>query len=625
MGLGDRRRALLHRGGDGGCITSTSRLSQKPARHATTKRIQTEELDNLEFVLPPSLEVGPSRLIHNDVICSPEPNDSQLDAKLPAVTAAEVDALVKECADSYDRERFDDLLKECKTKVVEGIVVPFGLGGIVARLDKNGGNVDTIHNAREGVYATEEERARYANRGEYDGGSYHSHANYRKKNALTRQGPVEDVYAGGNVVGKPNLDHVVSANEVHNDRGRVLAGVSGEDLANIDANLQFTNEHINKTKRERPITRQRQPGAKLDDYITYRREKIATLSEQISNLERKAKAGPLSASQQQSLDELKRAKAKFDSDGFDEDRARAADEKARKEIEKTINKAYYGSGKFCKAVALTGATEGLKMGWQQALGLALTEFFVGVIDEARDAYKNGFKIDDKGFWESLKTRFQRIVKRVVARWRAALDAFKQGFLSGFLSNLVTVIINCVMRTGKNAVRMIREGFFSLFRAVKILLTRPNGMSMREAAHEATKIIATGLVIAGGIVLAEWLDIQIKLIPILETVSDILIAVVSGVVTGIVSALVVYSLDQMDLFDVNARRKHSFIMKRLADMLDVSLSNSQVMLEAMDGDIEAMDARIGNIERKTTSILRMGDEIEALDARIRQFSADSVFL
>jgi hypothetical protein len=166
--------------------------------------------------------------------------------------------------------------------------------------------------------------------------------------------------------------------------------------------------------------------------------------------------------------------------------------------------------------------------------------------------------------------------------------------------------------------MIREGFFSLFRAVKILLTRPNGMTMREAAHEATKIIASGLVIVGGIVLAEWLDIQIKAVPFLEVVSDILIAVVSGVVTGIVSALVVYSLDQLDLFDVNARRKHSFIMKRLADMVDASLSNAQTMLADMDKDVD-------EIKANAASISCMKEEIAVLDDRIQDFCAASVLL
>jgi hypothetical protein len=526
-----------------------------------------------------------------------------------------VDALIKECADAYDRERFDDLLKECKLKVIEGVVVPFGLGGIVAHYDKNGGNVDTIHNAREGVYATEEERRRYAavTPSQYNGTEYHSHKKYRETNARAKMGPVEDAYAGGMITGQQNLDHVVSAKEIHEryngDPGRVLAELTGPDLANIEVNLRFTNEHINKSKREKSI----------EEYIVYRREKVSRIQGQIEALERKDKIGGLNENQKRSLEGCKKAKERFDSDGFDEERARAVDKKARPAFERTINKAYYGSAKFAKRVAASGATEGLKMGWMQAFGLALTEFFVGIIDEARDAYKNGFSLEGDGFWQSLKKRFMRVVRRVVARWHDALDAFKKGFVSGFLSNLVTVLINCFVRTGKNVVRMIREGFFSLFRAVKILFKRPQGMTMREAAHEATKIIASGLVVVGGVALAEWLDKVIAAsCPWLEVISDILVAIISGVITGISAALVVYALDKLDIFDVNARKKHASIMARLADMIDGSLAEANAMLITIDNGVK-------EISKSVKSTAQHASRAAELANGIKSFGENSVFL
>ena len=604
MGLGDRRRALMHHTTS---VASVQAVSKQPAWTKPSDEVVSDELDNLQFALPPTVSTPHHLLIQGDeILPSAHENDSA--ACVLAVSEDEITALVKECADAYDRERFDDLLKECKSKVVEGVVVPFGLGGIVARYDKNGGNVDTIHNAREGVYATDEERLRYNARGEYDSGKYHSHSKYREVNARAKSGPVKDAYAGGYVKGQQNLDHVVAANEIHNDPGRVLAEVDGPDLANTETNLKFTSEHVNKSKKDRS----------MDAYIAERKKHMAGIQKQIDALERKAKEGGLSANQKKSLEALKQNKAKFENDGFDETRAKAVDKKARSEIEKTLAKKYYGSLKFAKSVAVTGVAEGMKMGWQQALGLAITEFFVGIIDEARDAYKNGFNLEDSGFWESLKKRFMRIVRRVVARWRVAIDAFKQGFLSGFLSNLVTVLINCVVRTGMNIVRVIREGFFSLFRAIKILLTRPNGMTMREAAHEATKIIASGIVVVGGVALSEWLDKMMVLCPPLELVSDILVPIVSGVVTGIAVALVVYAIDKMDLFDVNARKKHASIMARLADMIDGSLAKGEAMLAGMDSDIVNIDASVAASARHAAGAA-------ALAAQIRGYGEGSVFL
>lgn len=600
MGLGDRRRGLMHRNmpahPDADCAKKRSRkIRFEPVR---------EELDNLQFVLPPELIVPHRRLIHGDTISAAE----NAPEKLPPVSEAEVDSLVQACAEAYDRERLDDLLKDCRSKVIEGIVIPFGLGGIVAHYDKDGGNVDTVHNVREGVYATEAERTRFAARGEYDSAEYHGHANYRRTNAQAKEGPVQDAYGRGTVKGQQNLDHVVSAKRTHDDPGRVLAELDGADLANAESNIKFTNEHVNKGKRD----------LSMDHYIANRKARISVIRDQISALEKKSRSEGLNPSQRQSLANLKKAEEKFKADGFDEKRAREADRKARAEMEKTIGRAYYGSGKFVKSLARTSATEGVKMGWQQAFGLALTEFFIGIIDEARDAYRNGFKLEDKGFWQSLKERFMRVVRRVVSRWRDALDAFKKGALSGFLSNLVTVLINCVVRTGRNVVRMIREGVFSLVRAVKVLCVRPNGMTLREAAHEAMKILASGLVVAGGVLLAEWLDKMIVLVPWLEVVSDILVAIVSGVVTGIASALVVYAIDQLDPFDVNARKKHASIMRKLADMVEGSLTNAEAMLAEMDEGL-------ARIQASAVAAAKHAARAEVLADQIRSFGKDSVFL
>lgn len=593
MGLSDRRKQLFHprTQGAGKTASRSKRVQTQTVPHGNG---ELEETDNLEFVLPTWPKSPYERLIAGDAIMEDESVDSRSVEEILAVSEGEISALLEECSAAYDRERFDDLLKECKTKVVESLVVPFGLGGVVAHYDKNGGNVDTIHNVREGVYASGRERRRYEERGEYDSAQYHQHGNYVGTNARAKGQPVEDAYAGGEVQGRKNLDHVIAAKEVHDDPGRVLAGLDGTEVANRDSNLKFTNEHINKTKKEKS----------MDDYIAYRETKVARLQDSIAKLEEKAQRAPLTPNQQKSLEELKRAKEKFDTDGFDKDKAKAADETARKEMDKTINRTYYGSAKFANSVALTGATEGLKMGWQQALGLALTEFFVAIIDEARDAYKNGFSVDDAGFWASLKKRFMRVVRRVVRRWRAALDAFKQGFLSGFLSNFVTVLINCAVRTGKNVVRMIREGIFSLVRAVKILLTRPDGMTWREAAHEATKVIASGVVVVGGIALAEWLDVQIKLVPPLEIVSDILVRVVSGVATGLVAAFAVYAIDKLDLFGAMAANKQKFVMGRFADMLEASFASADAQMQLIQEDLSDIDAslQVATCSAKATSDL-----------------------
>jgi hypothetical protein len=60
-----------------------------------------------------------------------------------------------------------------------------------------------------------------------------------------------DAYTGETIARneKSDLDHVVSAKEIHDDAGRVLAGLKGTDLANSNENLDATNPRTNRTKK----------------------------------------------------------------------------------------------------------------------------------------------------------------------------------------------------------------------------------------------------------------------------------------------------------------------------------------------------------------------------------------
>ena len=64
--------------------------------------------------------------------------------------------------------------KELEKTVVSSLVTSFGLDFLLFK-DKKGGDIDTVHNARQGIYATEQERQRFENQQKYDSHQYHSH------------------------------------------------------------------------------------------------------------------------------------------------------------------------------------------------------------------------------------------------------------------------------------------------------------------------------------------------------------------------------------------------------------------------------------------------------------------
>ncbi len=102
-----------------------------------------------------------------------------------------------------------------------------------------------------------------------------------------------------------------------------------------------------------------------------------------------------------------------------------------------------------------------------------------------------------------------------------------------------------VRTGKNLVRVIREGSLSLYEAIKIIWNRPPGMTEEQAFHQASKVLASGLIITGGILAGESIATSLNGIglPFADTIS----VVISGLITGLATLLVVFLLRQNRCF------------------------------------------------------------------------------
>jgi len=485
------------------------------------------------------------------------------------VSDVEAKELLDVLEKDFDEQKFNLLLKDCKSSVIQSIVTPFGLGDIISKFDKNGGNVDTIHNARDGVYATDEGKRKYDNRGDYNSFDYHGDVKYIKKNRADAQkqknGQLYDDYTGDKlgIKSKRDLDHTISAREIHDDPGRVLAEKNGVELANSESNLTSTERSINRAKGARSTD-------EFLDYLDRTRE------------QRRKKDIEILKSKKILTDQERKKLKKLESlESVDAEKLKQIDRKARIEYNKILTKEYYTSKKFIKNTAIASTKEGVKMGVQQAIGLLLTEFFTATFDEISDIYRNGYKIENADFLENLKIRLKRIASKIANRWKDVTVAFSQDFISGFLSNLVTVVINMFVRTGKRIVRIIREGFFSLLRAIKLICFPPKGMTFAQAAHEASKLIASGLVIIGGIAIEEAIDAWIKGTAILEPLSDVITTVLMGSLTGIATTFIVYAIDKIDFSRVNDKEKHLYIMNSLEAKLNSMFVESEYLIEQLE--------------------------------------------
>lgn len=490
------------------------------------------------------------------------------------VCQAEVDALLKRMSDEDGTRRFDQLLNECKRSVIQSIAGPFGLGQVTARFDVTGGPVDTVHNNRDGVFSTAEAKERFDRRTQYKNNEsrkreFHTHENYRGTNAAAsgefkgEGAGVQDAYRDTKMHklkgDKIHLDHATSASALNDDAGVILAGLDPVELANRSSNLNVTSESINTSKKHKSA----------GEYAQWLRATSAKRQKDIHELEQIQVPTP---KQQNELRKLKELEA------VDIGKLEDAHRRSQEDIDGCVNDTYYNSEEFKKAVKDTSFAEAKRMAKQQAIGALLAEFFIGVVDEIQDWHKAGRRE------LMLAARLKRVGLRVLGRWKHVLTVGFQGALAGFLSNLGTVLINIFVTTEKRLVRMVREGFMSLLRAITTLVFRPTGMTFAQAAHEATKIACAGGIVIGGVVIEELVAHHLNAIG-LGFVAGFATAIIVGSITGIVTALAAYGLDKLDLFGVEADARSA----RIQTLLDKGLEESIAECDSLVLELEALNA------------------------------------
>jgi hypothetical protein len=458
------------------------------------------------------------------------------------VNAAEVEALLSDLSSSFNKDRLEQLLGETKHGVILSIAGPFGLGKIISAYDKKGGNVTTINNANNGVYAKDEDRYKregYTHRKNSEGNQFanagkNSSGAIYTRSQMDKNKMVQDAYTGKTVkADTTSPDHIESLSQHHKNGGFMQTSAQKADFATDEDNLALTNRSINQSMRD----------FDKEEWLSKKKKKESG----IENKER------------------------FD---IDDQRLKEQIKKGKKTSESHLpsdaDKAKY----YLKNSAATGINEGIKMGYQQAFGYLLVEFFSSSIIEIKDAYNNG--LEGVSLYKDINTRLIRIGRKVADKWEGAIEGFSAGFISGFISNLITTLVNIFVTTAKRLIRMIREGAFSLLKALKLILFPPADMSFAEAMHEAMKVIA-----AGGVALEEVIEKLILSVPFLVPFASIATAVIVGSLTVIAMSLVVYLIDKMDVLSVMKAKETRYILDSLDRDIDEKLKRYESISEEMD--------------------------------------------
>lgn len=396
---------------------------------------------------------------------------------------------------------------ELEKTVVNSLVTSFGLDFLLFK-DKLGGDVNTVHNVRQKVWATDQEKQRYEQRDDYTDHkkAYHQHENYKATGArdkgLQHEGKLHDTYRSKTMAAheQRNLDHVISASEVHDDAGRVLAEIDGVALASQSSNLQTTHESINKSKKQTPTA---EYVRRLPDLIASHEAGLAKDAARLAAMPRDTPEQAHRAREME--DRIRKGQQKIETlKSIDTQAMLAKDSAARKAYDAEINQRYYTSSKFLGDSASAACSAGWRMGTRQMLGMVVAEFWFELrscLPRILEKLRGDFSFP--AFFAQIKRTMRNIWTRLQARFQDFLTTFREGVFAGILSSVMTTLFNVFATTSKRVIKILREMWGHLVKAIKLLAFNPEQLSFVELCKAVLAVLNAGVAaVLGAVVYAE---------------------------------------------------------------------------------------------------------------------------
>lgn len=476
------------------------------------------------------------------------------------------------------------IFQQYERVIVESLITAFGLDFIIT--DRHGGDVDTINNVRkmdkgskdydpQMTYKNKKNEAAYLANGEYDKRTqraYHSSDGYISANrdAANKKdnGTLIDSYTGKKIPrnAEIDLDHVIPTYKIHSDRGRILAGLDGIDLANSPENLKPTDRSLNRSMQDKDS----------QSYSNYLNKKEAERTKTLAQLKNKAS---LDDKERKLLHKLE------EQESVDISKIERAEKIAKKSYEAKINRAYYASPQFRNDVAKAAGTVGAQMGLRQALGFVFCEVWFSVKDEFEKVRDDaGFDLGE--FMTKIADGVKRGVESAKNKYRELLAKFSQGAVAGILSSVTTTICNIFFTTAKNVVRILRHTWASIVEAAKVLFINPDNYELGDRMRAVVKILATGASVVVGVLVSEAMEnTPIGKIPV---VGEIVQTFCGTLVTGIMSCSLLYFLDRSAIVNklVASLNNMHTMSTEVAYFRDQAEYFEEYAAKLMDMDIES---------------------------------------
>lgn len=361
-----------------------------------------------------------------------------------------------------------------------------------------------------------------------------------KKKQQQQNGDLVDEYTGKKFQknDKMNVDHVVSRKSIFYNARRKQAGLSVEELANKEENLQSTNESLNKSKGEKSNK----------EYILNRKEREKNLKIENEKANEKIENSNLSDLEKKSQIKKnnKRLQDKLDAN---------ADKmlKAQKKAEKAIN----------KDIAVGAVKQVGKKAGKDALKVMLVSALFTLLKEIMNGLVRFFKSEKKSmdnFLSEMKSSIKGFFKKILS--------FIQTGLSNFIGTIVSEIFGPIVSTIKKLASVIKQSISSLSEAIFYLLDKKNrNISFSIKIMQVGKIIIAGLTGITALGLGEVIEkglgtilpaLSVIQIPLLGSLANIIGIFMGAIVSGIIGAVAIHFIQKV----IEKKMKNESLSKQI---------------------------------------------------------------
>lgn len=352
-----------------------------------------------------------------------------------------------------------------------------------------------------------------------------------------------------------DVDHQKPLKKIFDEYG-VSKGVTLDDLkeaANQDDNLKNISAQLNRSKGDKSWTQ-------YSDEVNAKKKALK---------EKKKQAGYLSQTEEAELRSLPSEQTLKN--------ALAAEKTATTSIESNLNKSVVKN--FTKDSQLVKELGSEAYGQvkdelkQKSIGeliiLIIKPIFFELTDSLKNGVTNGFDTSSK--LDAISLRFKRAYNYIIENIKhIGLDVIKDA-IKNFIKYFINAIVNMFVGILKKGLKIISEGFSAIVQSIKILMSDSNPAQKAEAI---TKLLATTIVTYISFAFEETIAPYVEMIPVIgEYLKD-----ATGImVSGIGSTIVVWLIDQADIFSNKAELR----TKRIKEIFELRIQQIKENTDAFE--------------------------------------------